>query len=237
MSVVVEAVDGSQRVRVADASSRVLAWSPDGSRLAFRTAGTGHRAIAEVSSLGGSPRTLFDVGGSPVLGLDWSPHGPIASSSHDAPLAPFRINLLSTDSLTARTVTTGGGASVGDAYPVFSPDGGSLAFARFFTETSADVYVLRLATGTETRLTSDDRTITALAFSPDGQSIVFASDRDGGSAVWRVAVAGGRPQRVVGSDRTVTGLTSARGSAAIIVSAAERVQHSGRFPCRRVRRR
>ena len=224
--VFVEAIDGSSRVGVATATPRALAWSPDGSRLAFVTAGSDRRAIAVVSSLGGIPRVLLDVGSSPILGIDWSPDGSrIAYAWHPAPFTTFQINLVSTDSLSSRTLTTGDQAAVGDAYPSFSPDGQLIAFARFATETWGDVYVRRVDTGVETRLTSDERNITALTFTPDGRSVTFASDRDGGSAVWRVPIVRGSPERIVASDRRITGLTYDRADHSLVVAAAEYQQH------------
>jgi Tol biopolymer transport system component len=230
-NIFVQMIDGTHRLQVTSGSGRSPAWSPDGSKLAFVTSDGGGAAITEVPSLGGSPRALVRVPIAPILGIDWSPDGRhVAFSSHDAPFSIFRINLLSTDSLTVYALTSGGAATVGDAFPTFSPDGRSIAFARFATETSADVYVVHVDTRAEQRLTFDEQNITALAFVPNGQSIVFASDRDGGSAVWQVAAGGGRPERVLGSDRKITGLTYARTPSALVVTAAEHEQHLWSLP-------
>jgi Tol biopolymer transport system component/DNA-binding winged helix-turn-helix (wHTH) protein len=227
----VQTIDGAGRLQLTNVSGRAPAWSPDGSNIAFVMVDGAGSAIAQISSLGGSPRVLARVPVAPILGIDWSPDGrQIAFSSHDAPFSTFRINLVSADSLAVRGLTAGGHATVGDAFPVFSPDGQSVAFARFVTETSADLYIARVDTRAEQRLTFDDQNITALAFTPDGQAIVFASDRDGGSAVWQVSVRGGRAERLLGSDRKVTGLTYARTPGGLVVTAAEHEQHLWSVP-------
>jgi Tol biopolymer transport system component/DNA-binding winged helix-turn-helix (wHTH) protein len=225
-NVFVQGFEGSRRLQITNGNGRVPVWSPDGSRLAFLAKDGDGTAITEISSLGGSMRVLARIPVAPVLGLDWSPDGRyIAFSSHDAPFSNFRISLLQVDSLAVQPLTSGADATVGDAYPAFSPDGRSVAFARFVTETSADVHLIRTDTRIERRLTFDEQNITALTFAADGESITFASNRDGSSAIWDIEVDGGRPRRVLGSDRSITGLTYARESGALMVSAGEHEQH------------
>jgi TolB protein len=56
--------------------------------------------------------------------------------------------------------------------------------------------VLNLRSGTLTRLTNNAAIDTESAWAPDGQSLVFTSNRGGTPQIYRISVNGGRPQRV-----------------------------------------
>jgi Tol biopolymer transport system component len=213
---------GGNGVEAATGTTRSIAWSPDGAELAVVATDDAGLFVGIVPGLGGPKRVVSRDVLAPVLGIDWSPDGRmLALSKHDAPFAPFRIHLMSVDSASSRPVTSAGTAAVGDAYPSFSSDGRWLAFARFATETSADVFTVDLASGVETRLTSDEHNITALTFAADSAAIVYASNRDGGSALWRVKITGGNSVRLVSSDRGITGLTVSRATGGMVVSAGD----------------
>jgi Tol biopolymer transport system component/predicted Ser/Thr protein kinase len=66
--------------------------------------------------------------------------------------------------------------------PELSPDDASVAVEVLDTQQSGspDVWRLELTSGAKTRLTSDPRDDVFPVWSPDGQSILFSSDRDGG---------------------------------------------------------
>src|SRR5436305_6123207 len=88
-----------------------------------------------------------------------------------------------------------------DIYPVFSPDGRSLAFAsnRFG---SYDVSVVPVAGGRPKRLTADSATDLPVSWTPDGREVLVASNRAvtyrATSALYTVPAAGG-PVRPVGA--------------------------------------
>lgn len=114
------------------------------------------------------------------------------------------------------TVPVGGGTATRlttnpayDEQPVWSPDGKKIAFASDRNGNS-DVYVMSADGGNATRLTKNSATETPWAFSPDGkyvyfsahiqdapQSALFPSTRM--TELYRVPVAGGRPEMVVGT--------------------------------------
>jgi Tol biopolymer transport system component len=78
--------------------------------------------------------------------------------------------------------------------PVFSPDGGSVAFVRAKSIFTGDVHVVPIGGGAVTQLTYDDAAIGGLTWTPDGRFIVFSSNRGGTSALWRLPATGGTPE-------------------------------------------
>jgi Tol biopolymer transport system component len=62
-----------------------------------------------------------------------------------------------------------------------------------------DLYTVPVTGGQDKRLTFDNRPVVGhLAWTPDSRDILFASGRAGAGTLWRIAAAGGKPQRVEG---------------------------------------
>jgi len=80
--------------------------------------------------------------------------------------------------------------------PRFGPRGERVAAARLGPDGALDVVVLDLASGALLELTADRARDMEPAWTPDGGSLVFRSDRDGVSNLYRVAAAGGPLERV-----------------------------------------
>ena len=72
-----------------------------------------------------------------------------------------------------------------------STDGRSIVF-----DLLGDLYTLPIAGGTATQLTKGMMYDAQPRFSPDGKSVVFTSDRDGGDNVWTINMATGRATQV-----------------------------------------
>ncbi|HSB10445.1 MAG TPA: protein kinase [Blastocatellia bacterium] len=180
------------------------AWSPDGSHIAFRRHTQESDAVYLTPSLSGPERKLADifprllgprVGGD---GLAFSLDGkflavPDRSSSGE----PFSIVLISTETGEKRKLSSPLAGSVGDNTPSFSPDGSQLAFSRMSGQGVEDIYVMRAEGGEPRRLTFDNRDIRDLDWTSDGREIVFISDREGDTGLWRVSALGGTPERLV----------------------------------------
>jgi Tol biopolymer transport system component len=87
---------------------------------------------------------------------------------------------------------------LGDGRPVFSPDGGKLAFVRSSEDGYSDeLFVAPKLGGESKQLTFDHRRIFGPpSWTPDSREIVFSSNRAGLATLWRVAASGGVPRRV-----------------------------------------
>jgi len=174
-----------------------LAWSPDDRHIAFTRQLEGDRfAILLVPPIGGPERKLAEFSTStwPPPCLSWTPDAKwLAFSARNSPREPHSIWVVSVDSGERRRLTSPRAApgAYGDASAAFSPDGRTLAFARWEKEGVGRLYALSLSRdlkpeGEPRRLT--DRFyggLAGIAWLPDGGEIVFAAGE-----LWRLAVSG-----------------------------------------------
>jgi len=149
----IEVATGNETVVAAeDAFYTRTSWSPDGAWIAYNAWNGGVATIRP----DGSDRTLLSEV-SFGMTASWSPTG-----DRIAVVDEGTIYIASPDG-SGRSVVTEG------TDPAWSPDGTRIAFSRDY-----DIYVVRLADGTQTQLTAED-----LAddrdprWSPDGASITF----------------------------------------------------------------
>jgi Tol biopolymer transport system component len=194
-------VEPPSRLTVTAGGEFSPAWSPDGRFVVFlREVAPGKAALIIVPQRGGRERVLADIAGAfwgelPGPYLAWAPDSKwIAFPSGDPVPALF---LLSVDTQEQRKLTNPPSRPMGDGdtTPAFSPDGRTLAFARFQDgETRADLYVLRLAAGytaerEPARLRSANLLNFAPAWTPDGKEVVFSANTlTAGSGLWRIQV-------------------------------------------------
>ncbi|MBV6522457.1 MAG: Protein TolB [Gemmatimonadaceae bacterium] len=101
-----------------------------------------------------------------------------APSQPDLPITPARTIALDTDEGSWISLDV-------------SPDGGTIVF-----DLLGDLYTLPIAGGNATQLTKGMMYDAQPRFSPDGKSVVFTSDRDGGDNVWVIDVASRQAKQV-----------------------------------------
>jgi dipeptidyl aminopeptidase/acylaminoacyl peptidase len=135
------------------------AWSPDGRQIAFvRYGDPDQKKIYVVPALGGSERHVYTtslVHWDQCNQMSWSPDGKslIFSENLDNN-AKARLTILSLSDSTARPLTFPANQQL-DCDPVFSPDGGRVAFARGpMGAFLSDLFVLKVADGQLLRLTT-----------------------------------------------------------------------------------
>ena len=69
-----------------------------------------------------------------------------------------------------------------------------MAAAARVTSSVSDIYLVPIAGGEPKRLTSDKANTRGLAWTPEGDEIIFASQRRGISSLWRIGARGGEPE-------------------------------------------
>ena len=189
------------------------AWSPDGRYIAFLRGNGEGKGFYLVPALGGAERKLTDAYGWERRGVmnqavAWSPDGRrLAVVDKAGEDEPWCIFLLSSTG-ERRKFTAPPAKTDGETTVAFSPDGRTLAFVRSHNLVGdiylapGDIYLAPVAGGDPVRLTFDEATIDALAWTPDGAALVFSSEHGDASrpTLWRVPAAGGTPAHLGLSD-------------------------------------
>jgi Tol biopolymer transport system component len=224
VDIYVKSVNGERPLRITSDPSYDIrpTWSPDGQKICFiRYDHQSRRYNAIVASaLGtGSERMLFSVTNH-AANPAWSPDGKfIATSEYSPGTKTTTLVLFSLETGELRKLTSPPGYYGSDSMPTFSPDSQSVAFVRENTPITGDIYVVSVTGGEARRVTFDNARHVfhnfvegGLAWTADGTELIFASTRGGTVSLWRVAVAGGEPQRLpVGGDNAVSPSVSLNG--------------------------
>jgi len=207
-SVYVRSVGGGRAISLTDdvaGFQRSTFWSPDGENLVFGSRSFGDTIIAyyQIPKLGGASRLLRRIRGGRFSQMwDVSAQGILAFSSHDdsimvAPIEGGDPELL---------------AVVPRAHSMrWSPDGsrlavtsGNLAFTSLgFLGNIApsSIWIVDAGNGTAVQVTDETNLNTSPVWMPDGEHLLFVSDRDGPRDVYWVRLKGsgepaGEPVRI-----------------------------------------
>ena len=171
------------RVTLTEVSSQMLgpSWSPDGDRIAYKVSGD----LIVVPASGGPAEKLFSWEGRSILQPAWSPDGEkIAFVSHREEVG-FQISVLTIESGEAEWLCQG-------FSPSWSPDGTRLCFVRgFLKDENNDIWTIPASGGEPTQLShTSDIDETLVAWSPDGERILFTTASFGASSIWIADVSG-----------------------------------------------
>jgi len=129
----------------------------------------------------------------PVMSPAWSPDGEwLAYVSFEKKAAAVFVQRVRTGERSQVSARAGVNGA-----PTFSPDGKKLALTLSGTRGNLDIYVLDLATQNLVRITEDPAIDTEPAWSSDGQTLYFTSDRGGAAQIYAAsAQAGARARRI-----------------------------------------
>ena len=175
------------------------AWSPDGRYIAYWKKAGQDTGYYQVSVLGGPERLIAASNASHwSAGLDWFPDGKqlvISETSKSTEASP--LEALNVDTGERRRLTSPPPNSIGDADPIFSPDGQTLAFVRYTAVDTTELHLISMADGNARQLPIDSPVYFRIAWTPDSREIVFSSPRGGCCGLWRLPVQGGSPKPVL----------------------------------------
>jgi serine/threonine protein kinase len=177
------------RLTTDPAADFLPAWSPDGRSIAFLRKLTDDKAgLYLMPAIGGPARKLAEMHDDPfdIIGkknnLAWHPQGRwLVASDRNSPEEPVGLFLVSVDSGEKIRLTTSSPVDYvwgGDYGAAFSPDGKSLAFARYISYFVSDLYLLDLTadlrpSAEPKRMTFDEHRIRKAVFTPDGKEIIY----------------------------------------------------------------
>jgi Tol biopolymer transport system component len=170
-------------------------WSPDGKRIAFVRDGSIYVARAD----GTGERRLTRSGGRwfPANSPAWSPDG-----SRVAFGGPQDIFTVTVAGARVSRLTQSPKPWLGNFTPAYSPDGKRIAFARSTDAFNSDIFLMRTNGTGLVRLTKSQGTDSTLgeehgpAWSPDGRSLVYVSNRDRSFELYRIDVSGRNERRL-----------------------------------------
>ncbi|MCM1369522.1 MAG: S41 family peptidase [Candidatus Amulumruptor caecigallinarius] len=114
--------------------------------------------------------------------------------------------------------------------PAISPDGSTIAFTY-----KGDIFTVPASGGNARRITANSAYDTTPVWSPDGKTIVFASDREGNSDLYAVDARGGTPRRLTTFSGAESPLAFTDASTVIFSSSDLTSQKTSRHPTRLTR--
>src|SRR5262245_14863319 len=177
-----------------------LAWSPDGSKLAFKGWVNQSGAIWAIPSTGGRAVKLTNLRNSDLSSsIDWSPDGSRIVFSDYSPQSPaLAIFSLDFGTSVKNKLTDPPSSDWGDWDPKYSADGQQIAFKRVTGFWADTLYVMPAAGGPPRAVTGGSKGIWGHAWSPAGDAFIVSTQGSGSIfGIWRYPLQpGSKPQRI-----------------------------------------
>src|SRR5450759_2255598 len=148
-----------------------LAFSPDGSTLAFVSPKEGPAVVCEVPLAGGEPRKSFAIEGAAAYGLSWSPTGNLYCSAHRGGTERWQVYVRRPDgSLEDFAVSAGDRVQHHLSRYAVSPDGRSVAMSTNAREPAdVDIAIVDAGTKHQRLVISEPAWHVVGGWSPDGR--------------------------------------------------------------------
>jgi Tol biopolymer transport system component len=174
-------------------------WAPDGHALAYLRVEADHVSVLTRTIDGTAERVVTTIAkeigrwsdqpmqlvGNP--GPVWAKEGTRLVIADHTP-THTGLSLVDSDG-THHPLTVAPGESR-DFCPRISPDGTQVAFVRYYSHGTADIYLVPLSGGTVHQVTNEAHAIQGIAWDFDGKSLIASSNRDGSYALWRFPLSG-----------------------------------------------
>jgi Tol biopolymer transport system component len=194
-------IDGTDAVAVFTSSSEeaVPAWSPDGTRIAFRSNRDGNSEIYVIDE-DGANLTRLTVDNAVDTNPTWSPDGRYLAyrSLRDG---NAEIKLLDTENLDRPSVNLSKN-SANDYTPDWSLTGNVIVFTSN-RGGNYDLWKMDPDGGGQRQVTANGAANYTPSVSPDGQRVVFATDKDpeGGYAIYLINIDGTEQSKLFGDGK------------------------------------
>jgi Tol biopolymer transport system component/DNA-binding winged helix-turn-helix (wHTH) protein len=169
----------------------VPAWSPDGRAIAFIRHADDRSGIFVIPALGGAERRIVSTG--VAVGafrqLSWSPDGKSLAYSAYGPKGVAQVYVVAVDSLQIQPVSPAPDC-VDATNAVFSPEGKRLALVCLSSAAVYSIRVRELPDGPITPLATIMGYPQGLAWSVDGNRLIFSNDPGDGGELWQLTLDG-----------------------------------------------
>lgn len=185
-----------RRVTRHPANDEAPAWSPDGTRIAFRSTRDGGPALYITNTEGSLlKRLVSSTPDAPIGGVAWSPDGQTLVYDHNCALKTIDVDGGEPRVLLEPPV----GRDVCFREPHYAPDGKTVVFAASIDSARSAIFAISVRGGTPTQLTDSvdgPASERAPVFSPDGAQLAFVSEREGNSHIYIVDARGKNLRRL-----------------------------------------
>jgi Tol biopolymer transport system component len=183
-------------------------WSPDGRQIAYLSRTPDGLGIFLLDLSSHSARRVYvpqEMTHWEQGALSWAHDGrSLVFPDHSGSSPSSSIFLLDLATLQAHDLTHPPDGWEGDLTPAFSPDGQRVVFTRASETAVRDLFWVAHTGGDVHAITHDRSNIDSLSWAADARSAIFSTNRGGKSALWRVAIRGGEPERMpVGTEDAV----------------------------------
>jgi Tol biopolymer transport system component len=177
------------------ATDNAAAWSPDGTKIAFRTTRDGPTPEIYTMNADGTNQTRLTNNTAIDSVPAWSPDGTKIAfySTRDAGNA--EIYTMNADGTSPTRLTSNSGSDQG---PAWSPDGTKIAFYSN-RDGNDEIYTMSADGTNQTRLTNNSAVDSMPDWSPEGTKIVFFSHRDGNDEIYKMNADGSNQTRITNS--------------------------------------
>jgi len=206
-------VGPAQQLTTGEANDIGPVWSPDGTRIAFVRMSEGQGECVIVAAPGGgavsasTPTAERKFPGCTAPGDETQPFPAVSWMRDGQSLIVVQAVDRQPASLAKLSLADGKfqplthpPAGREDSTPAVSPDGNAIAFVRS-TGDNADIFLCDPSGGNPRPVTFDGSAIRGIAWTRDGQDLVYTGRRVGGWRLWRLPAYGGSPRDLIVAGR------------------------------------